>query len=111
MKRLEDRDYDIALRRGCDIDQSRNLATSMTSRVIDKTDREHTALTPMHKHTRSAGQETVNIPVYPRYGGFRVLAIGGGTGLANLLKGLKYYVRATDTASPRQSRVSPNSRP
>jgi uncharacterized cofD-like protein len=68
----------------------------VTSRVIDKTDREHTALTPMHKHTRNAGQETGNIPVYPRYGGFRVLAIGGGTGLANLLKGLKYYVRATD---------------
>jgi len=68
----------------------------VTSRVIDKTDREHTALTPMHKHTRSAGQQTVNIPVYPRYGSFRVLAIGGGTGLANLLKGVKYYVRATD---------------
>src|SRR5712692_365857 len=50
----------------------------------------------MHKQTRSAGQETVNIPVYPRYGGLRVLAIGGGTGLASLLKGLKHYVRATD---------------
>jgi len=30
MKRLEDRDYDIALRRGCDVDQSRNFATSVT---------------------------------------------------------------------------------
>jgi len=50
----------------------------------------------MHKHTRSAGQETVNVPAYPRYGGFRVLAIGGGTGLANLLKGLKQYVRTMD---------------
>jgi len=50
----------------------------------------------MHKQARSAGQETVNIPAYPRYGGFRVLAIGGGTGLANLLKGLKHYVRAMD---------------
>ena len=50
----------------------------------------------MHKQARSAGQETVNIPAYPRYGGFRVLAIGGGTGLANLLKGLKQYVRTMD---------------
>jgi uncharacterized cofD-like protein len=86
----------LALRRCCDVYQSRNLSKSVTGRVIDKTDREHTALTPMHKHTRSAGQETGNIAVYAGYGGFRVLTIGGGTGLANLLKGLKYYVRAAD---------------
>src|SRR5438552_19071503 len=50
----------------------------------------------MHKQARSAGQETVNVPAYPRDGCLRVLAMGGGTGLANLLKGLKRYVRAMD---------------
>jgi uncharacterized cofD-like protein len=48
----------------------------------------------MHEQTRIAAQETFNFPVYPQHAGPRVLAIGGGTGLANLLKGLKQYVRA-----------------
>ena len=50
----------------------------------------------MNKQARITTRETFKIRVCPRYGGFRVLAIGGGTGLANLLKGLKQYVRATD---------------
>jgi uncharacterized cofD-like protein len=47
----------------------------------------------MQEQTRIAGRETFTFPVYPRYVGQRVLAVGGGTGLANLLKGLKQYVR------------------
>src|SRR5438552_15923470 len=50
----------------------------------------------MNRQARVTNRETFKIPVYPRYGGLRVLAMGGGTGLANLLKGLKQYVRATD---------------
>jgi len=49
---------------------------------------------PSHDEaTRSAG-----------HGGFRVVAIGGGTGLSTLLKGLKHY--ADETAQPERPTIS-----
>ena len=47
----------------------------------------------MNKQTRITTRETFKVPVYPRYRQLHVMAMGGGSGLANLLKGLKKYVR------------------
>jgi len=45
----------------------------------------------MDKERRITTRETLKIPVHPRYRRLHVVAMGGGTGLANLLKGLKKY--------------------
>ena len=58
----------------------------------------------MNKQTRITTRETFKVPVYPRYRQLHVMALGGGTGLANLLKGLKKYVR---NANPGPSALEP----
>ena len=42
--------------------------------------------------------------------GLRVVAIGGGTGLSTLLKGLKWYVSPSVDRSPRESGQARNLR-
>src|ERR1700728_255846 len=47
---------------------------------------------PAHEHTKTAHER-----------GLRVVAIGGGTGLSTLLKGLKRFVASTTEAAPASS--------
>ena len=50
-----------------------------------------------HGSARPAGGSSAGKSVEPR--GLRVVAIGGGTGLSTLLKGLKVYTHLPGTAS------------